>query len=58
MNNNDPIKKSRDTTELPGDMGYEIANMFTGGLLVSSYNETHKHLSEEILQAQGGSGGG
>lgn len=34
LNNNDPIKKSRDTTELPADMGYEISNMFEGPLFV------------------------
>ena len=43
LNNNDPIKKSRDTTELPPDMGYEIANMFEGALQVQSYKDTLKH---------------
>ena len=58
LNNNDPIKKSRDTTELPADMGYEIANMFTGPLQVTSYNETHKNFSEDLLQAQSQNMGG
>ena len=34
LNNNDPIKKSRDTTELPAQMGYEICNMFEGPLCI------------------------
>lgn len=53
LNNNDPIKKSRDTTELPPDMGYEISNMFEGVLQVQDYQDTLKHQADDLVPAQG-----